>query len=63
MLLPSQKTPSNPIAIVEHQLTGDRPVALKATHFLANKQWLMAQMDGPALRVEMDHVPLWNSGG
>lgn len=63
MLLPSQREASKPIEIVEHQIPGDRPVGLKATQFLANKQWLMAQMDGPALRVEMDHVPLWGNGG
>jgi hypothetical protein len=63
MLLPSQRDPGKPIEIAEHQITGDRPVGLKATQFLANKQWLMAQMDGPALKVEMDHVPLWGNGG
>ncbi len=62
LLLPTQKSPQEPLRIAAHRMRGDRPVAVKAAHFLTGKQWLMAQMDGPALRLEIDQIPLWKDG-
>jgi len=60
MLLPAQSTPMERPRIDEHQVTGNEPVGPRISRALTRKQWMMPVMDGQALRLELDQVPLWD---
>jgi len=60
MLLPRQPSPTERIELDEHQVPGDQPAAVRISRYLTRKQWLMPVMDGAALRIELDHIPLWD---
>lgn len=60
MLLPTQTDPRQRPEIEEHQVSGTDPLAVRISRYLGKRQWLMPFMDGPALRIELDQIPLWD---
>lgn len=60
MLLPAQKSPMERPRIDERPITGNEPAGVRISKALTRKQWLMPVMDGLALRLELDQIPLWD---
>lgn len=60
MLLPSQSAPGEPVRIEEYKVTGSEAIAERCAKLLRKRDRLMPVMDGIALRLELDNIPLWN---
>ncbi|MEX2444741.1 MAG: DUF499 domain-containing protein [Alkalispirochaeta sp.] len=60
LLLPTQATPTERPHIDEHQLSGSDAVGIRVSRYLSKKHALLPVMDGPALRFELDEIPLWD---
>lgn len=60
MLLPTQSSPTERPRIEENVVSGSEPIGPRISRALTRKQWLMPVMDGQALRLELDQIPLWN---
>jgi predicted AAA+ superfamily ATPase len=59
LLVPTQKSASDPIEILPIRLTGVEPLAVRAGKRLRNDELLITAYAPTLLRREMDRIPLW----
>jgi hypothetical protein len=59
LLVPAQDDPSGPMRLDAMRLTGQDPLAVRASKKLGSDESLIASMAGTRLRMELDRVPLW----
>lgn len=59
LLTPIQQTPQAPVEWQVARLTGQDPLAVRASKKLRNDDLLATALAGSVLRQEMDRVPLW----
>lgn len=59
MLVPEQRTPQSPITWQALRLTGQDPLAVRASKKLRNEELLVTSFAASRLRMELDRVPLW----
>jgi predicted AAA+ superfamily ATPase len=59
LLVPTQKTPQSAIVWESFRLTGQEPLAVRASRKLKSQDLLFLGLAGTRLRMELDRVPLW----
>ncbi len=59
LLVPVQKTPQDDVTWEATRLTGQEPLAQRASKRLRSDELLIAALGGTRLRMELDRVPLW----
>ena len=59
LLVPTQPSPQSPIEWQTFRLTGQEPLAVRATTRLRNEELLLQSFAGTRLRMELDRIPLW----
>jgi hypothetical protein len=59
LLSPQQLTPQEPVSWQSHRLTGQEPLAVRASKKLKNEESLLTKFAATRLRHELDKVPLW----
>jgi predicted AAA+ superfamily ATPase len=59
LLIPVQHQPQDPVAWQATRLTGQDPLAVRASKKLRNEESLVTALAGTRLRMELDRVPLW----
>ncbi len=59
LLVPEQKTPQDAVKWEAYRLTGQDPLAVRASKRLHNEELLVPAMAGTRLRMELDRIPLW----
>jgi hypothetical protein len=59
LLAPEQKTPREAVKWEAYRLTGQDPLAVRASKRLRNEELLVPAMAGTRLRMELDKIPLW----
>jgi predicted AAA+ superfamily ATPase len=59
LLVPEQKTPQEAVKWEAYRLTGQDPLAVRASKRLRNEELLVPAMAGTRLRMELDKTPLW----
>jgi len=59
LLVPTQKTPSSPIAWEALKLGGQDALAIRASKKLKSEELLIGTLAGTRLRMELDRIPLW----
>ena len=59
LLVPTQSTPQDPVTWQSFRLTGQEPLAVRASKKLRNDELLVAGFAATRLRLELDQVPLW----
>ena len=59
LLLPTQASPQNPVEWQSLRLTGQEPLAVRASKKLRNDDLLVTGFAATSLRLELDQVPLW----
>jgi predicted AAA+ superfamily ATPase len=59
LLTPTQPSPQSPIEWQALRLTGQEPLAVRATTRLRNEELLLQSFAGTRLRMELDRIPLW----
>jgi len=59
LLVPTQPSPQSPIEWQAFRLTGQEPLAARATTRLRNEELLLQSFAGTRLRMELDRIPLW----
>jgi hypothetical protein len=59
LLVPQQPTPQSPIEWQSFRLSGQEPLAARASRKLKNDELLITGLAATRLRLELDQVPLW----
>ena len=59
LLVPTQASPQNPVEWQTSRLTGQEPLAVRASKKLRNDELLVRGFAATRLRLELDQVPLW----
>jgi predicted AAA+ superfamily ATPase len=59
LLVPVQSTPQAPVAWQALKVTGQEPLAMRASKKLRHDELLVTGLAGTRLRMELDRVPLW----
>ncbi len=59
LLVPNQPTPQSPIEWQNFRLSGQEPLAARASRKLRNDELLITGLAATRLRLELDQVPLW----
>ena len=59
LLVPTQSTPQDPVTWQSFRLTGQEPLAVRASKKLRNDELLVTGFAATRLRLELDQVPLW----
>jgi len=59
LLVPNQPTPQSPIEWQSFRLSGQEPLAARASRKLRNDELLITGLAATRLRLELDQVPLW----
>ncbi|KXS42417.1 MAG: ATPase (AAA+ superfamily)-like protein [Methanolobus sp. T82-4] len=59
LLVPVQNTPKSPVEIQAIKLSGQDPLAVKASKKLQSEELLIAAFAGTRLKMELDKIPLW----
>lgn len=59
LLIPSQASPQGSVEWQSFRLTGQEPLAVRASKKLRNDGFLITGLAGTSLRLEMDRIPLW----
>ncbi len=59
LLAPVQETPQAPVKWEAFRLTGQEPLAARASKRLRSEELLVPSLAGTRLRMELDRVPLW----
>lgn len=59
LLVPVQDKPSDPVKMEAFRLSGQEPLAVRASKKLRGDELLVPGMAGTRLRMELDRVPLW----
>jgi len=59
LIVPIQNSPQQPVEWQASRLTGQDPIAVRASKKLKNDELLVTSLAGTRLRLEMDRVPLW----
>lgn len=59
LLVPTQPSPQNPVEWQSFRLTGQEPLAVRASKKLRNDELLVTGFAATRLRLELDQVPLW----
>lgn len=59
LLLPEQRTPQAAVTWQALRLTGQDPLAVRASKKLRNEELLVTSFAASRLRIELDRVPLW----
>ncbi len=59
LLVPQQPTPQSPIEWQSFRLSGQEPLAARASRKLKNDELLVTGLAATRLRLELDQVPLW----
>lgn len=59
LLVPHQPTPQSPIEWQSFRLSGQEPLAVRASRKLRNDELLITGLAATRLRLELDQVPLW----
>ncbi len=59
LLFPQQLTPQETVSWQSHRLTGQEPLAVRASKKLRNDESLLTKFAATRLRHELDKVPLW----
>jgi predicted AAA+ superfamily ATPase len=59
LLSPQQLTPQDAVSWNAHRLTGQEPLAVRASKKLRNEEALLTKFAATRLRHELDKVPLW----
>lgn len=59
LLVPEQQTPQSPITWQALRLTGQDPLAVRASKRLRNEELLVTSFASSRLRLDLDRVPLW----
>ena len=59
LLVPTQSTPQDSVTWQSFRLTGQEPLAVRASKKLRNDELLVAGFAATRLRLELDQVPLW----
>jgi predicted AAA+ superfamily ATPase len=59
LLVPQQPTPQSPVEWRSSRLSGQEPLAARASRKLKNDELLVTGLAGTRLRLELDQVPLW----
>jgi predicted AAA+ superfamily ATPase len=63
LLAPVQADPAAPVKWDVYKLTGQDPLAVRASKKLKSEEALVPVLAGSRLRIELDRVPLWREGG
>jgi len=61
LLVPTQEKPTDPLTLQAFRLTGNEPLATRASKKLKNDELLVTSMAGTRLRMELDRIPLWRN--
>ncbi|GMW05568.1 MAG: Swt1 family HEPN domain-containing protein [Gammaproteobacteria bacterium] len=59
LLIPVQHKPQDPVTWQATRLTGQEPLAARASKKLRNEELMVTALAGTRLRMELDRVPLW----
>lgn len=59
LLVPTQENPQAPVSWLTIRLTGNDPLAQRASRKLRNDELLITSFAATRLRMELDRVPLW----
>jgi predicted AAA+ superfamily ATPase len=59
LLVPAQATPQSAVGWQSYRLTGQDPLAVRASKKLKSDESLITMMVGTRLKMEMDKIPLW----
>src|SRR5207247_11464933 len=59
LLVPVQTSPQEPVKWESFRLSGQDPLAVRASKKLRNDELLVIGLAGTRLRMELDRVPLW----
>ncbi len=59
LLVPTQPSPQDPVAWQSTRLTGQEPLAVRASKKLRNDDQLVTGFAATSLRLELDQIPLW----
>lgn len=59
LIVPVQNSPQGPVEWQAIRLTGQDPLAVRASKKLKNEELLVISLAGTRLRLELDRVPLW----
>jgi len=59
LLVPTQASPQKPVEWQSFRLTGQEPLAVRASKKLRNDEMLVMGFAATRLRLELDQVPLW----
>jgi hypothetical protein len=59
LLVPTQGNPAAPVSWLAIRLTGNEPLAPRASRRLRNDELLVTSLAATRLRLELDRVPLW----
>lgn len=59
LLVPQQASPQDAVAWQAYKLSGQDPLAVRASKRLRNESLLYTALAGTMLRLEMDKIPLW----
>lgn len=59
LIVPAQETPQSPATWHTVRLTGQDPLAVRASKKLRNEEMLLTGLAATRLRLELDQVPLW----
>jgi hypothetical protein len=59
LLVPVQDKPTDPVRMEVLRLTGQEPLAVRASKRLRSEELLITTLAGTRLRMELDRVPLW----
>ena len=62
LLVPVQPTPHVPVQWQAMRLTGQEPLAVRASKKLKNEELLITSFAATRLRMELDRIPLWREG-
>ena len=62
LLVPVQPTPHVPVQWQAMRLTGQEPLAVRASKKLKNEELLITSFAATRLRMELDRIPLWRKG-
>ncbi|MBO0720791.1 MAG: DUF499 domain-containing protein [Blastocatellia bacterium] len=59
LLVPAQSTPKSEVEWQSYRLTGDDPLAVRASKKLKSDESLITKMVGTRLKMELERIPLW----
>ena len=62
LLVPGQATPQSPVEWQATRLSGQDPLAVRASKKLRTDELLVTALAGTRLRMELDRIPLWPAG-